>query len=133
MRAIDVHCHPSTKEHSVSVGKYMAALEAMLGRPMRSKTDDVFAMLIAMDAQAETGEGVITNDYIAGLTTRYPDVFLPGWARGRESSLWRSWNVPSATSSSPAPSGCPSCRASTRTIIASIRSGICASRWGHRC
>lgn len=90
MRAIDVHCHPSTKEHSVSVGKYMAALEAMLGKPMRSKTedemaedfrrDDVFAMLIAMDAQSETGEGVITNDYIAGLTTKYPDVFLPGWA-----------------------------------------------------
>ena len=90
MRAIDVHCHPSTREHAVSIGKYMAALEAMLGRPMRAKTeeemaedfrrDDVLAMMIAMDAQSETGEGVITNDYIAGLTARFPDVFLPGWA-----------------------------------------------------
>ncbi|OGA17564.1 MAG: hypothetical protein A3I01_11385 [Betaproteobacteria bacterium RIFCSPLOWO2_02_FULL_65_24] len=90
MRAIDVHCHPSTKEHSVSIGRYMAALETMLGRKLRAKTDeemaddfrrdDVLAMVIAMDAQAETGEGVISNDYIASLTARFPDVFLPGWA-----------------------------------------------------
>ena len=90
MRAIDVHCHPSTKEHSVSIGKYMAVLETMLGRKLKSKTDeemaddfrrdDVLAMMIAMDAQSATGEGVTTNDYIASLTQRFPDVFLPGWA-----------------------------------------------------
>ena len=90
MRAIDVHTHPSTKEHQVSTGVYMAALEAMLGRKLEPKTeqqmaddfrrDDVLAMMIAMDAQSETGQGVITNDFVAGLSERHPDVFLPGWA-----------------------------------------------------
>jgi len=32
MRAIDVHCHPSTKEHHLTSGIYMAELERMLGR-----------------------------------------------------------------------------------------------------
>jgi len=68
----------------------MGALEAMLGRPMRAKTDeemaddfrrdDVLAMMIAMDAQSATGQGVTTNDYVASLHQRFPDVFLPGWA-----------------------------------------------------
>jgi uncharacterized protein len=90
MRAIDVHCHPSTKEHSASIGKFMVALEAMLGRPMRAKSDDemaddfrrddVLGMMIAMDAQSETGEGITTNEYVASLHERYPDVFIPGWA-----------------------------------------------------
>ena len=60
MRAVDVHCHPSTKEHSVSIGKFIAAMEAMFGKPIKAKTeeemaddfrrDDVLAMMIAMDA-----------------------------------------------------------------------------------
>jgi len=90
MRALDVHCHPSTREHSASIGKFVAALEAMLNRPMKAKTaeemaddfrrEDVLAMMIAMDAQSATAEGVISNDFIAELTARFPDVFLPGWA-----------------------------------------------------
>ncbi len=90
MRAVDVHCHPSTKEHSVSIGKFVAAMEVMFGRPIRAKTeeemaddfrrDDVLAMMIAMDAQSSTGEGVVSNDFVAGLTAKFPDVFLPGWA-----------------------------------------------------
>jgi len=74
----------------VSIGKFVAAMEAMFRRPMKAKTeedmandfrrDDVLAMMIAMDSQSATGEGVITNDFIAGLTGKFPDVFLPGWA-----------------------------------------------------
>lgn len=90
MRALDVHCHPSTKEHSASIGKFVAALEAMFGKPIRAKTeeemaddfrrDDVLAMMIAMDAQSSTGEGIVSNDFVASLTAKFPDVFLPGWA-----------------------------------------------------
>ena len=90
MRAIDVHCHPSTAEHHQAMGTYMAALEAMLGRKLPPKSeeemandfrrDDVLAMMIASDAQASTGDPIISNDFIAGLSQRHPDVFLPGWA-----------------------------------------------------
>ena len=90
MRAIDVHCHPSTAHHSASIGKFVAALEAMFGTPMKTKTeeemandfrrDDVLAMMIAMDAQSSVGGEVISNDFIASLSTKFPDVFLPGWA-----------------------------------------------------
>lgn len=90
MRAIDVHCHPSTREHHLAMGSYMAALEQMLGRTLAAKSedemandfrrDDVLAMMIASDAQASNGLPIISNDFIAGLTARHPDVFLPGWA-----------------------------------------------------
>jgi uncharacterized protein len=90
MRAIDMHCHSATAENRASTGIYTAALEAMLGRKLPTKSedemaddfrrDDVVAMMIAMDAQSATGQGVVTNDFIAGLTVRHPDVFLPGWA-----------------------------------------------------
>ncbi len=90
MRAIDVHCHPSTREHHLAMGTYMAALERMLGRTLTPKSeeemandfrrDDVLAMMIASDAQHENAAPIISNDFIAGLTERHPDVFLPGWA-----------------------------------------------------
>ncbi len=90
MRAIDIHCHPSTKEHSQSIGQFVDAMAAMFGKPFKAKTeeemaddfrrDDVLAMMIGMDAQSSTGEGAISNDFIASLTTKFPDVFLPGWA-----------------------------------------------------
>jgi uncharacterized protein len=90
MRAIDVHCHPSTREHHISMGPYMAALEAMLGRTFPPKSeeemandfrrDDVLAMMIASDAEASNGYPIISNDFVAHLTTRFPDVYLPGWA-----------------------------------------------------
>jgi predicted TIM-barrel fold metal-dependent hydrolase len=90
MRAVDVHCHPSTKEGNASIGTFVSAMEMMFGKPMRSKTDeemandfrrdDVLAMMIAMDASSVTGDSILTNDYVAALTERFPDVFLPGWA-----------------------------------------------------
>ncbi len=90
MRAIDIHCHTSTEEHMVSTGIFMEMRDEMLHREIKSKTeeemaddfrrDDVLSMMIAMDAQSSTGQGVITNDFVAGLTQKFPDVFLPGWA-----------------------------------------------------
>jgi len=91
MRAIDIHCHPATpNERSASIGIYVPALEEMFGRKFKFKTEEemandfrrenVLAMMIAMDAQSSTGQGIVTNDFIAGLSERFPDVFLPGWA-----------------------------------------------------
>jgi predicted TIM-barrel fold metal-dependent hydrolase len=90
MRAIDMHCHPSTKEHHASSGVYLAALEKMLGVKLVAKTvdemaddfrrDDVLAMMIASDSRSNTGQPTIPNDFIAGLSKMHPDVFLPGWA-----------------------------------------------------
>ena len=90
MRAIDIHCHPSTKERLASNDIFMPGLDAILGHKFQTMTeeemaedfrrDDVLAMMIGMDAQSSTGRGVITNDFIASLTEKFPDVFLPGWA-----------------------------------------------------
>ncbi len=89
MRAIDVHCHTSTKEHYDSLGRFGVAFEAMFGKLVPKtvdemaddfRRDDVMCMMIAMDAESETGEPAIPNDFIAGLTQAHPDVFLPGWA-----------------------------------------------------
>jgi hypothetical protein len=43
MRAIDVHCHPSTREHHIAMGTYMAALEAMRGRKLEAKIETALA------------------------------------------------------------------------------------------
>ena len=90
MRAIDIHAHPMTKEYFDAFGRFIASNERMFQRTYVAKSeeemandfrrDDVLAMMIAWDAQSATGEGVITNDFIAGLTKKFPDVFLPGWA-----------------------------------------------------
>ncbi|HUZ74595.1 MAG TPA: amidohydrolase family protein [Stellaceae bacterium] len=90
MRAIDIHCHPSTAEHTAAMGNFLAAFETLVGRKLEAKSeeamandfrrDDVLAMMIASDAQASTGGGFISNDWVAGLSDRHPDVFLPGWA-----------------------------------------------------
>ncbi len=44
------------------------------------RRDDVLAMMIGSDSEHSTGGGMISNDWIAGLSARHPDVFLPGWA-----------------------------------------------------
>ena len=90
MRAIDIHVHPMTKEYFDAFGKFVASNERMFKRKYVAKTeeemaddfrrDDILGMVIAWDAQAATGEGIITNDFVAGLSRKFPDVFLPGWA-----------------------------------------------------
>jgi predicted TIM-barrel fold metal-dependent hydrolase len=90
MRAIDIHVHTSTQERTAATGIYAAALEVLLHRKAVDKTeeemaddfrrDDVLAMMIGWDAQSATGQGIITSDFVADLTRKFPDVFLPGWA-----------------------------------------------------
>jgi hypothetical protein len=90
VRAIDVHVHPMTKEWFEGFGVFSGALEKLLHVEYKAKTEEemandfrrenVLAMMIAWDAASATGDPVITNDWVAGLTQKFPDVFLPGWA-----------------------------------------------------
>ena len=90
MRAIDIHCHPMTKEWFNSFSKFTEGIERMFHTHYVAKTEgemaddfrrsDVKAMVIAWDSQSATGGGVITNAWVASLTEKFPDVFLPGWA-----------------------------------------------------
>ena len=90
MRAIDMHCHPSTKEFHEAFGRYVPGLQKAFNVDLTPKSeeamaddfrrDGVMAMMIAWDAHEEAGLGRISNDWVASLTEKYPDVFLPGWA-----------------------------------------------------
>lgn len=90
MRAIDVHCHTMTKEFFESSSRYAESLAQLLKREYRPKTeeemandfrrDDVMAMIIGWDNESAADDGKISNDWIASLTEKFPDAFLPGWA-----------------------------------------------------
>lgn len=90
MRAIDMHCHPMTREWFVGFGSFTPGLATMFRREYVAKSEeemaddfrraDVLAMMIAWDAETATDDGVVPNDWVAGLTAKFPDVFLPGWA-----------------------------------------------------
>jgi len=90
VRAVDIHVHPMTKEWFEGFGVFSDALGKLLHVEFKTKSEeemandfrraDCLAMMIAWDAGSATGDGVITNDWVAGLTGKFPDVFLPGWA-----------------------------------------------------
>ncbi|MBV9119090.1 MAG: amidohydrolase [Chloroflexi bacterium] len=91
MRAIDVHVHGPTHDWLQCMGHYVPALEQQFHVHYEPKSDeqlaedfrsaDVRAMMIAWDSETSAhSKGVITNEWVAGLTQRFPDVFLPGWA-----------------------------------------------------
>lgn len=90
MRAIDLHTHPMTKEWFEAFGVFSESLSKLLHVEYKAKTEeemaddfrreDVLAMMIAWDSGSATGDPVVTNDWVAGLTEKFPDVFLPGWA-----------------------------------------------------
>ena len=89
MRAIDIHVHPMTQAYvdasclfipaaqRMFRGKFDARPEEQIAQDYRQ--DDVLAMPIAWDSAHGTGDPVFGNDKIAELTTKFPDVFLPGW------------------------------------------------------
>ena len=118
MRAIDVHVHPMTKEYFDAFGKFVASSERMFKRKYVAKSeeemaddfrrDDVLGMVIAWDAQAATGEGIITNDFVAGLSRKFPMCSCPAgrWlTRGRGKSRSRKPNGRSRSSASSASNG----------------------------
>jgi len=89
MKAIDVHCHPSTKTFYESMKPYIEPLEKYWKESFRIRTEeemiqefveaDVQVLLVALDAESATGLSKTSNDYIADLVKRYPDVVIGGW------------------------------------------------------
>ena len=90
-KAIDVHCHTSTRPQYEAWGPYLEAMERYYKfRPdVRSEQEmvddlrraDVRACIIGWDAAAGSG-GPPRNDYVADLVRRFPDAF-PGVGHDR--------------------------------------------------
>ena len=94
MRAIDVHVHPSTSPFSYKrrMGEEVAQFLPKYYRiEERIRSDeemaqefrelDLKALIIGWDAEAESGFPTPgTNDEVAKLIKKFPDVFIGGWA-----------------------------------------------------
>ena len=94
MRAIDVHVHPSTapfayerrfgKEVAEFIPRYYKTeprirVDEEMAQEFREL--DLKALIIGWDTQAESGyETSDTNDEVAKLLKKFPDVFIGGWA-----------------------------------------------------
>lgn len=89
MRAIDVHAHPSTEPMEETLAPFRAAMKEYyrVKTPVRSEAEmagdfralDVRSILVAVDAETATGAPACTNDYVAGLVQRSPDVYVGGF------------------------------------------------------
>ena len=89
-RRIDVHCHPNTAEWFVAIAPYVEALRAYWHRPWEPlseqqvidelKRAEVEVLLVAFDTETITGCPPCSNDYVAAVRDRHPDVVLNAWA-----------------------------------------------------
>ena len=112
-RIIDVHCHPYTKVGWRSLGKFRMHLEKYLYRKdvtpeqvtEEAPTDEewvqvyrelgVVAMPVGWDAETTMAPGdplyqSNSNDYIASLRDRFPDVVITGWG---SVDPWKGWKA----------------------------------------
>ncbi|MBI2846512.1 MAG: amidohydrolase [Chloroflexi bacterium] len=87
MKAIDVHVHPSTREYlEKTQGPYLKATEAYFRTRIPLRTEEEMAqefgemglkaVLLGWDAETATGLPPLSNDWIAYMVRKYPDVFL---------------------------------------------------------
>ncbi len=87
MLAIDMHVHPGTKEYLVDAGgKFLAdaltyfhkedAVVSVETMASHYRNLDMMAVLLAWDTETQTGLPPVTNDYVADIVKRYPDVFI---------------------------------------------------------
>lgn len=93
-KAIDVHAHFSTKEGSLSMMKFAQGLMSYYMK-QEATADQVLAMcksdeamaedfvnagvkgiLVGWDAETNTGEPGMSNDYVASMVERFPDAFI---------------------------------------------------------
>ncbi|HEX7365010.1 MAG TPA: amidohydrolase family protein [Dehalococcoidia bacterium] len=94
MKAIDVHAHPSTAAFDRKLlwgPEVVEYISKYYGVEYKVKTDeemaqdfrelDVKAILIGWDAESASGlDTSNTNDEVARLIKKFPDVFIGGWA-----------------------------------------------------
>lgn len=84
--AVDVHVHPGTKEDLVdSQGKFLDGITKTFRKPIEPKTIEqlaqdykdmnMFGVLLAWDAQTNTGNPPVSNDHVASIVKKYPDTF----------------------------------------------------------
>ncbi|MEW5945922.1 MAG: amidohydrolase family protein, partial [bacterium] len=87
IKAIDVHVHPGTKEDIVDGGgKYLEAALNYFGKGVKTITEEelaekyrslnIMGVLVAWDAETNTGLPPLSNDYVAGIVGKYPDTFI---------------------------------------------------------
>jgi uncharacterized protein len=94
LRAIDVHSHFSTKEGILStlkftkqIAKHYSGKEVETEQLLKfAKTDEQMAqdfidnrvkgILVGWDAETNTGEPPMSNDYVASMVTRFPEAFI---------------------------------------------------------
>ena len=112
-RIIDIHCHPYTKTGWTSLGKFRVHLEKYLYKKdatpesvtEEAPTDEewvqvyrelgVACMPVGWDAETHMAPGdpvyqPNTNDYIASLRDRFPDVVIAGWG---SVDPWKGWKA----------------------------------------
>ncbi len=94
LKAIDVHTHFSTKEGTLSTMKYAKGVAAYYSKQevtaeqllQFAKSDEDMAqdfidagvkgIPVAWDAESNTGEPALSNDYVASMVERFPDAFI---------------------------------------------------------
>lgn len=90
MRIIDLHCHPGTDVwFEASVKPFAGALTEYWNTEFRPRTEKevvvdlerngVEGVLVAFDAETETGQAPCDNGYVSGLRDRHPDRFVGVW------------------------------------------------------
>jgi predicted TIM-barrel fold metal-dependent hydrolase len=94
LKAIDIHAHFSTKENNLATMKFARGLAAYyMKREVTedqvlafSKSDEAMAqdfidagvkgILVGWDAETNTGEPPMSNDYVASMVKRFPEAFI---------------------------------------------------------
>jgi predicted TIM-barrel fold metal-dependent hydrolase len=94
LKAIDIHAHFSTREGNLSTMRYAKGLASYyMKREVSaeqvlafSKSDEAMAkdfteagvkgILVGWDAESNTGEPAMSNDYVASMVQRFPDAFI---------------------------------------------------------
>jgi predicted TIM-barrel fold metal-dependent hydrolase len=98
LKAIDIHAHFSTREGNLSTMKYARGLASYyMKRDVTaeqvlafSKSDEEMAedfikagvkgILVGWDAESNTGEPAMSNDYVASMVKRFPEAFIGAYA-----------------------------------------------------
>jgi predicted TIM-barrel fold metal-dependent hydrolase len=84
--AIDFHVHDATEVAQAYGGHYAEHASSYFRTENRAipleetvrvyREQDIMAVLLATDAESNTGLPSVSNDYVAGVVQRYPDVFV---------------------------------------------------------